>query len=70
MTARRTHHRVIWTFAISSIALFMAALDNLVVTTALPVIRSSFGRPVRARVDRQRLHADVRRPAADRRRAR
>ncbi len=34
--------RVAWTFAISSIALFMAALDNLVVTTALPVIRSSF----------------------------
>src|SRR6266576_7338504 len=33
---------VAWTFAISSIALFMAALDNLVVTTALPVIRSSF----------------------------
>jgi EmrB/QacA subfamily drug resistance transporter len=36
-------HRVLWTFAISSIALFMAALDNLVVTTALPVIRQSFG---------------------------
>src|SRR3954465_11200721 len=35
-------HRVFWTFAISSIALFMAALDNLVVTTALPVIRQSF----------------------------
>jgi EmrB/QacA subfamily drug resistance transporter len=35
--------RVVWTFIISSIALFMAALDNLVVTTALPVIRSSFG---------------------------
>jgi len=34
--------RVVWTFAISSIALFMAALDNLVVTTALPVIRKSF----------------------------
>jgi EmrB/QacA subfamily drug resistance transporter len=33
---------VLWTFAISSIALFMAALDNLVVTTALPVIRESF----------------------------
>jgi EmrB/QacA subfamily drug resistance transporter len=32
----------VWTFAITSIALFMAALDNLVVTTALPVIRSSF----------------------------
>jgi len=36
------NHRVLWTFAISSIALFMAALDNLVVTTALPVIRESF----------------------------
>jgi EmrB/QacA subfamily drug resistance transporter len=36
------NHRVFWTFAISSIALFMAALDNLVVTTALPVIRASF----------------------------
>jgi EmrB/QacA subfamily drug resistance transporter len=34
--------RVVWTFVISSIALFMAALDNLVVTTALPVIRSTF----------------------------
>jgi EmrB/QacA subfamily drug resistance transporter len=34
--------RVVWTFVISSIALFMAALDNLVVTTALPVIRASF----------------------------
>ena len=34
--------RILWTFAISSIALFMAALDNLVVTTALPVIRASF----------------------------
>ena len=29
----------IWTFAITSIALFMVTLDNLVVTTALPVIR-------------------------------
>jgi EmrB/QacA subfamily drug resistance transporter len=28
-----------WTFAISSVALFMVTLDNLVVTTALPVIR-------------------------------
>ena len=35
--------RVLWTFAITSIALFMAALDNLVVTTALPVIRATFG---------------------------
>src|SRR6476620_9660518 len=29
-----------WTFAITSIALFMVTLDNLVVTTALPVIRT------------------------------
>jgi EmrB/QacA subfamily drug resistance transporter len=34
--------RVGWTFAITSIALFMTALDNLVVTTALPVIRAAF----------------------------
>jgi EmrB/QacA subfamily drug resistance transporter len=32
-------HKVFWTFAISSVALFMVTLDNLVVTTALPVIR-------------------------------
>src|SRR5438128_2058326 len=32
--------RSAWTFAITSIALFMATLDNLVVTTALPVIRN------------------------------
>jgi EmrB/QacA subfamily drug resistance transporter len=31
---------LIWTFAISSVALFMTTLDNLVVTTALPVIRN------------------------------
>src|SRR5881392_2399961 len=30
----------IWTFAITSVALFMTTLDNLVVTTALPVIRT------------------------------
>ena len=36
MTAKR---RTIWTFAITSAAVFMATLDNLVVTTALPVIR-------------------------------
>src|SRR2546429_551394 len=32
-------HRTAWTFAITSTALFMASLDNLVVTTALPSIR-------------------------------
>src|SRR5881275_2070977 len=31
--------RTYWTFAITSVAVFMATLDNLVVTTALPVIR-------------------------------
>jgi EmrB/QacA subfamily drug resistance transporter len=31
--------RTIWTFVITSTALFMASLDNLVVTTALPSIR-------------------------------
>src|SRR3954465_4459628 len=36
MTAKR---RTIWTFAITSAAVFIATLDNLVVTTALPVIR-------------------------------
>jgi MFS family permease len=36
MTAKS---QILWTFAITSIALFMVTLDNLVVTTALPVIR-------------------------------
>src|SRR5512133_3774008 len=31
--------RVYWTFAITSVGVFMVTLDNLVVTTALPVIR-------------------------------
>src|SRR5213595_1580202 len=34
------NHKTLWTFAISSTALFMVTLDNLVVTTALPVIRT------------------------------
>ena len=34
-----TRSRTIWTFAVTSTALFMASLDNLVVTTALPSIR-------------------------------
>ena len=32
--------RSIWTFVITSVVLFMASLDNLVVTTALPSILS------------------------------
>jgi len=34
------NNRTAWTFAITSIALFMVTLDNLVVTTAIPVIRA------------------------------
>jgi len=33
------NHKQIWTLALTSVALFMVSLDNLVVTTALPVIR-------------------------------
>ncbi|MDP9342102.1 MAG: DHA2 family efflux MFS transporter permease subunit [Actinomycetota bacterium] len=32
-----------WAFAITSVALFMVSLDNLVVTTALPVIKRDLG---------------------------
>jgi EmrB/QacA subfamily drug resistance transporter len=39
----RTGTRTIWTFAVTSIALFMVVLDNLVVSTALPVIRVDLG---------------------------
>ena len=39
----RLRPSVAWTFAISAIGLFMVALDNLVVTTALPVIRRDLG---------------------------
>ena len=35
--------RTLWTFAVTSIALFMVVLDNLVVSTALPVIREELG---------------------------
>jgi EmrB/QacA subfamily drug resistance transporter len=35
--SRKVH--IVWTFAITSIALFMTTLDNLVVTTALPTMQ-------------------------------
>jgi EmrB/QacA subfamily drug resistance transporter len=35
--------RTLWTFVITSVALFMVTLDNLVVTTAIPVIRTDLG---------------------------
>ncbi len=43
MARIRSSSPAAWTFAITSIALFMVALDNLVVTTALPVIRADLG---------------------------
>jgi EmrB/QacA subfamily drug resistance transporter len=39
MTGGSPRTRTVWTFAITSLALVMVTLDNLVVTTALPVIR-------------------------------
>ena len=38
-----TQTRTLWTFVITSVALFMVVLDNLVVSTALPVIRTDLG---------------------------
>jgi len=40
--ARAVPHKG-WTVALASLGLFMAALDGLVVTTALPVLRTSLG---------------------------
>jgi predicted MFS family arabinose efflux permease len=37
-----TRSRQIWTSIVTSVALFMVTLDNLVVTTALPSIREDF----------------------------
>jgi len=37
--ARRIRSRAVWAVVITGMALFMASLDNLVVSTALPVIR-------------------------------
>src|SRR5919206_2329906 len=33
------NHKTLWAFALTSAAAFMVTLDNLVVTTAIPVIR-------------------------------
>ena len=42
MVEHVTAHRT-WTLVISSLGLFMVALDTLVVTTALPVLRVDLG---------------------------
>ncbi len=61
----------IWAFAITSVALFMVSLDNLVVSTAIPVIRTDLDASLeQLDVDRQRLHPDVRGAPAHRRGAR
>jgi EmrB/QacA subfamily drug resistance transporter len=39
MATERMTPKALWTLAITSIAVFMVTLDNLVVTTAIPVIR-------------------------------
>jgi EmrB/QacA subfamily drug resistance transporter len=39
----KTGTRTLWTFVVTSIALFMVVLDNLVVSTAIPVIRVDLG---------------------------
>jgi EmrB/QacA subfamily drug resistance transporter len=41
-----TRSRALWTFAVTSLALLMVVLDNLVVTTALPVIRADLNASV------------------------
>ncbi|GAA2639066.1 hypothetical protein GCM10010307_38070 [Streptomyces vastus] len=45
MTSQETPRRggAVWALVITSVAGFMAALDNLVVTTALPSIREDLG---------------------------
>src|SRR5215210_2152150 len=42
-TAMSAQRRTIWTFVATSLGLFMVVLDNLVVSTALPVIRTDLG---------------------------
>src|SRR5277367_1723810 len=43
MSHKTSRRSAIWVFAITSAAGFMVTLDNLVVTTALPVIRRDLG---------------------------
>jgi EmrB/QacA subfamily drug resistance transporter len=43
MKGGTSRSRTLWTFTVTSLALVMVTLDNLVVTTALPVIRKDLG---------------------------
>ena len=57
-----------WTLGAMCFALFMIMLDNTVVNVALPSIQKDLGaEPLEPRVGRQRLHAQLRRPAGHRR---
>ena len=47
--------RTVWTFVVTSAALFMASLDNLVVTTALPSIREHLHASLGERYGRRRM---------------
>ena len=59
-----------WTLGAMCFALFMVMLDNTVVNVALPSIQRDLDAvDLRPRVDRQRLHAVLRRAARDRRAA-
>jgi EmrB/QacA subfamily drug resistance transporter len=43
MRSESTRHRQTWTLVLASLGVFMVALDTLVVSTALPVLRVDFG---------------------------
>ena len=70
MTGGTDRSRMLWTFIVTSLALVMVTLDNLVVTTAIPVIRKDLEPRSTARVDGERVHAHLRRVPPDGRSAR
>jgi hypothetical protein len=49
--------KTLWTFAISSLAVFMTTLDNLVVTSAIPVIRRDLQAGINGRAAASRARA-------------
>ena len=60
-----------WTLVVLSASLLVIGLDNTILNVALPTLEHDLGAvQLAAAVDRRRLHARLRRPAAHRRRAR
>ena len=60
-----------WTLVVLSASLLVIGLDNTILNVALPTLERDLGASsLPAAVDRRRLHARLRRPAAHRRRAR